>query len=93
MSDGMSDSEIEDWEKFFDGLDLFSDRPDDKVLPEETSGNGFFPHPDDRFKQMLKRRAEKDMKWLRKNYPLVFQPPKPREPRQLKEDPDSRTFL
>lgn len=82
MNEETSDNEIEDWKKFLDGID-FNGPPSQE--PRKKTPN--FPR-DPQGQWLLDREVEKTKKWLQKNYPR-----KPKEPRQLKEDPDSGTFI
>ncbi|QLE46676.1 hypothetical protein FD723_41555 (plasmid) [Nostoc sp. C052] len=90
MNEETSDSEYQDWKKLLDGIDL-NGTPGKETLLEETllkkTPTGSFESPNQRLRRELEREAEKGRKWLQKNYP-----PKPKEPRQLKQDPNSGDF-
>lgn len=83
MNEDTSDSENQDWEKILDGIDF--NGTTDKEMPLEEA---LKPPLDPRTQSLIDKQVEKTKKWLEKNHP-----PKPKEPRRLKEDPDSGTFI
>jgi hypothetical protein len=87
MNEDIDESQI-DYESILDGIDFSAPS---KETPVKEIKKDYNPFSKDAYKAYstmdLRKQAEKTRKWLQKNYP-----PKPKEPRQLKEDPDSGTF-
>lgn len=84
----MNNDELQQLSDLLDSLDLCGSRKEMLLEPLEETPIGMFETPSQIFRRKLEPELEKSRKWLQKNYPR-----KPKEPRQLKEDPDSQTFI
>jgi hypothetical protein len=84
----MDSNELKELGDLLDPLDIWSPRKETLLEPSRKTPIGMFESPSEMQRHQFEREAEKSRKWLEKNYPR-----KPKEPRQLKQDPDSGTFI